>query len=186
MNLPNRLSLMRVFLVPVMVALCYWPAVYGWAPGAVFTVAALTDLFDGWIARRRGQVTDFGKFLDPLADKLLVLTAMVMLVSRSQLPAWVLCIVIARELAVDGLRMIAVGKGQVIAASWFGKIKTVCQMVMIHFLFYLRWSVSAEYPFAVLLCTAAVLMTIWSGVDYFMQNSGVIRGENSASGARKG
>lgn len=173
MNLPNRLSLLRILLVPVMVGLCYWPEVYGWAPGAVFSVAALTDLLDGQIARRRGQVTDFGKFLDPLADKLLVLAALVMLVSKGQLPAWICCIVLARELAVDGLRMIAVSKGEVIAASWYGKTKTVCQMVLIHFLFYLKWAVTPENPFAVILCAAATVMTVLSGVDYFMKNGHV-------------
>ena len=175
MNLANKLTVLRMILVPVMVALCYWPEVYGWAPGAVFSVAALTDLLDGQIARRRNMVTDFGKFLDPLADKLLVLTAMAMLVHKGQLPGWVLCVVLARELAVDGLRLAAVGKGQVIAASWYGKIKTTCQMALILFLFFLNRTVSAEDPIAVVLCAAAVVMTLWSGIDYFIKNRDALR-----------
>ena len=117
MNLPNKLSLLRVALIPVMVALMLpQTLVCDLLAAAVFAVAALTDYFDGHIARSRHLITDFGKFIDPVADKLLNLSAMMMLVQRGTLPGWVVVLILARELAVDGLRMVAVGQGRVIDA----------------------------------------------------------------------
>lgn len=134
MNLPNKLSLLRVALIPVMVALMLpQTLVCDLLAAAVFAVAALTDYFDGHIARSRHLITDFGKFIDPIADKLLNLSAMMMLVQRGTLPGWVVVLILARELAVDGLRMVAVGQGRVIAAGKLGKIKTASQMVMLLF-----------------------------------------------------
>lgn len=134
MNLPNKLSLLRVALIPVMVALMLpQTLVCDLLAAAVFAVAALTDYFDGHIARSRHLITDFGKFIDPVADKLLNLSAMMMLVQRGTLPGWVVVLILARELAVDGLRMVAVGQGRVIAAGKLGKIKTASQMVMLLF-----------------------------------------------------
>ena len=122
MNLPNKLSLLRVALIPVMVALMLpQTLVCDLLAAAVFAVAALTDYFDGHIARSRHLITDFGKFIDPVADKLLNLSAMMMLVQRGTLPGWVVVLILARELAVDGLRMVAVGQGRVIAAGKLGK-----------------------------------------------------------------
>lgn len=134
MNLPNKLSLLRVALIPVMVALMLpQTLVCDLLAAAVFAVAALTDYFDGHIARSRHLITDCGKFIDPVADKLLNLSAMMMLVQRGTLPGWVVVLILARELAVDGLRMVAVGQGRVIAAGKLGKIKTASQMVMLLF-----------------------------------------------------
>lgn len=134
MNLPNKLSILRVALIPVMVALMLpQTLVCDLLAAAVFAVAALTDYFDGHIARSRHLITDFGKFIDPVADKLLNLSAMMMLVQRGTLPGWVVVLILARELAVDGLRMVAVGQGRVIAAGKLGKIKTASQMVMLLF-----------------------------------------------------
>ena len=175
MNLPNKLSLLRVALVPVMVGLCYLPGRAGaWSAGAVFALASFTDYLDGHLARSRNLITDFGKFIDPLADKLLVLSAMIMLVHTGQLPAFVPVIVLARELAVDGLRMMAAGKGQVIAAGKLGKLKTVSQMALILLLFFTQWQAGSNW-FTVLLCAWVAVITLWSGVDYFRRNLAVLR-----------
>lgn len=175
MNLPNRLTVLRVILVPLMVGLCYLPgAAGGWAPGVVFALAALTDYFDGHIARSRGLITDFGKFLDPVADKLLVLSALVMLVSAGRLPAWAAVVVLFRELAVDGLRLAAVRKGQVIAAGQLGKLKTVSQMALILLLFFTGWRV-ADHWLAIALCAWVCVITLWSGIDYFVRNRDALK-----------
>lgn len=173
MNLPNILSATRVLLVPVIVALFYVPGCPHWVPAIFFSLGTVTDFLDGQIARRKGLVTDFGKFLDPVADKLLVLSTMIMLVFSSQIPAWFAVLVLARELAVDGLRMIAVGKGKVIAAGWLGKIKTTSQMTLIQFLLYLNWNYDSNW--FIIAGTAWVgLITLWSGVDYFVKNREVL------------
>ena len=138
MNLPNRLTVARVVLIPVMVILMWGGTVCNLLAAAVFGLAAFTDFLDGHIARSRGIVTDLGKFLDPVADKLLTLSAFIMLIQQGLMPAWATVIILARELCVDGLRMVAVTKGQVIAAGKLGKIKTVCQIVLILWLMLLR------------------------------------------------
>jgi len=170
MNLPNRLTLMRAALIPVMVVLLYLPGEgCRWAAVAVFALASLTDWLDGRIARKRNLVTDFGKFLDPVADKVLVVSAMVMLQHLSLLPAWCVLIVAARELAVDGLRLVASTKGKVIAAGWPGKIKTASQMVLILLLMALRVSASSHWALMALTLWVAAI-TLMSGVDYFIKN----------------
>lgn len=140
MNLANKLTVFRMTLVPVIVIVSLlnlegtWLniGISFWIMNLIFTVAALTDKLDGYIAKSRNQVTTFGKFLDPLADKILVLTTMIILVERGLIPAWIPIIVLAREFIVSGYRLVAVEKGgKVIAASIFGKIKTVTQMVAI-------------------------------------------------------
>ena len=176
MNLPNRLTISRVLLIPVMVVLLYLPGTgYAIAAGCVFALASLTDWLDGRIARKRHIETDFGRFLDPVADKLLVLSAMVMLVWLKLLPAFVLVIVLARELSVDGLRMVAVGKGKVIAAGWLGKIKTTSQMLLLLWLLFSRIPV-AEHWLGIVLTAWVVVITLWSGVDYFVKNRDVMKG----------
>lgn len=140
MNLPNKLTIFRIILVPIMVMVPFFgikgeflgiPIEY-WLIEAIFVIASLTDKLDGFLARKNNQVTTFGKFLDPLADKILVLAAMIMLVEMSKLPAWIPIIVLAREFLVSGYRLIAVEKGgKVIAASNWGKLKTVTQMLAI-------------------------------------------------------
>ena len=187
MNTPNKLSLLRVALIPVLVLCMYLP---GWpmilVSAAVFGAAAYTDYLDGHIARRDNIVTDFGKFIDPVADKLLNLSAMIMLTYCGLLPQWAVIVILARELAVDGLRMVAVGQGRVIAAGKLGKIKTVSQMVLILFLMIVGRLAPVAFPNAAVLLTIVnvigwimiawvVVITVWSGVDYFKRNFDVIK-----------
>ncbi|MBQ8554395.1 MAG: CDP-diacylglycerol--glycerol-3-phosphate 3-phosphatidyltransferase [Clostridia bacterium] len=179
MNLPNKLSLLRVLLIPVMVLMMYLDgAVWIFLSTAVFGIAAFTDFLDGYIARRDHIVTDFGKFIDPVADKLLNLSAMIMLTHSGVMPHLVVLVILARELAVDGLRMVAVGQGRVIAAGWLGKVKTVSQMVLIIWMML----IGRLFPGALLVqiisylgCTWIVAITVWSGVDYFMRNRDCIK-----------
>ena len=186
MNLPNKLSLLRVMLIPVMVLLMYLPGIACiLLSTAVFGLAAFTDYLDGHIARRDGLVTDFGKFIDPVADKLLNLSAMIMLIHCGMMPAFVVIVILARELAVDGLRMVAVGQGRVIAAGKLGKIKTASQMVVIIFLMLIGRLVPALPALSILPLPMQVIgwlgiawitiITAWSGVDYFMKNFDCIR-----------
>ena len=187
MNTPNKLSLLRVALIPVMVLFMYLP---GWPmvllSAAVFGAAAYTDYLDGHIARRDGLVTDFGKFIDPVADKLLNLSAMIMLTLNGLLPQWAVIVILARELAVDGLRMVAVGQGRVIAAGPLGKIKTVSQIVLVLFLMIAGRLAPIVFPGVPVLLTIVdvigwiitawvIVITVWSGVDYFARNFDVIR-----------
>lgn len=178
MNLANKLTIARIFLIPIFLVLI---AVKGIPYGkviatAIFTLAALTDKLDGYIARSRNQITRFGKFMDPLADKLLVTAALVSLVEFHILPTWVAMVIIAREFAVTGLRSIAAAEGVVIAASWWGKIKTVIQIVAIIFaLVNLTYS-NFYFTLATKLSMfVAIIVTILSGIDYFMKNKEVIR-----------
>lgn len=182
MNLPNKLSILRVLMIPVCVFLMYMAQVWGpWSQAAAFVVflaAAFTDFLDGHIARSQGIVTNFGKFLDPVADKLLVLSMFVMLTSQGLIPAWMVILILARELAVDGLRLIAVSQGVVIAAGQLGKLKTMSQLITIGF-----WQVG-QFAFIGLgwytvICWAlliwSVFITVLSGVDYFVKNARFLR-----------
>ena len=166
MNTPNKLTLLRVLMIPVFLVVLYlgFPG-SNYVALAIFVLASLTDFLDGHIARSQGLVTDFGKFMDPLADKVLVVTAMLWFVECGQMPAWAVAIVIFREFAVSGLRLIAVEGGRVIAAGWSGKVKTASTMVCIVLMF-------LPIPAMVnTLCVAViVLTTIYSGVEYFMKN----------------
>ena len=133
MNTPNKLTLLRVILIPFFV-ICMLAVSAGWGKWvalAIFVIASLTDTLDGYLARRDNLVTNFGKFMDPLADKLLVCSAMICLVDLERIPSWVVIIIIGREFVISGFRLIASDNGIVIAANYWGKIKTVCQMVMI-------------------------------------------------------
>lgn len=133
MNTPNKLTLLRVILIPFFVV-CMLAVNAGWgkwAALAIFIIASLTDTLDGYLARRDNLVTNFGKFMDPLADKLLVCSAMICLVDMERIPSWVVIIIIGREFVISGFRLIASDNGVVIAANYWGKIKTVCQMIMI-------------------------------------------------------
>ncbi len=174
MNLPNKLSLLRVALIPAVVALMipYDPVLTRIAL-AVYAVAAFTDFLDGHIARKQNIVTDFGKFIDPVADKLLNLSAFVMLSHQGLLPAWVVVVILARELCVDGLRMVAVGQGRVIAAGKLGKIKTVSQVVTIIWLMLTLQPVSHIVSLILILWVAVI--TLWSGVDYLIRNKDCIK-----------
>ena len=164
LNLPNVLTLLRILAVPVIVVALLGETPNGDALAAgVFALAALTDGLDGYIARRRRDVTTFGKLMDPLADKVLIIAALVSLVSLGRLAAWVAMVIIARELAVTGLRAVAAEQGMVIAASWLGKLKTALQISAVFAL--IIWNPS---PLAVdVLVYAAVAATVISGADYF-------------------
>ena len=192
MNLANKLTVLRMFLVPVFLIFISVKGIpYGSIVATlVFIIASITDQLDGYIARSRNQVTNFGKFMDPLADKLLVTAALVALVGLNLTPAWAVVIILAREFAVSGLRTLAASGGVVIAASWWGKIKTVIQIIAILLLLIkvnIGESLSAvEFvsnngflntfftyvPEAIMFI--AVLITIISGIDYFVKNKHVI------------
>ena len=187
MNLANKLTIFRIILVPIMAIIPYLnlqgdfmglPLTYFWML-LIFIVASITDKLDGYIARSRNQVTTFGKFLDPLADKILVLTAMVLLVELGKIPAWIPVIVLAREFLVSGYRLIAVEKGgQVIAASIWGKLKTVTQMIAIILIMFDKnnfWDcfrgglTGVDFVInlvATILLLISVGATIFSGADY--------------------
>jgi CDP-diacylglycerol--glycerol-3-phosphate 3-phosphatidyltransferase len=178
MNLANKLTILRIFLVPVFLIFI---AVNGIPYGKeiatlVFIAASLTDKLDGYIARSRNQVTNFGKFMDPLADKLLVTAALVSLVELQIIPAWVSIVIIAREFAVSGLRTIAASEGIVIAASKWGKAKTVVQIIaIISALINLSHNIPGLKLVTNISIGAAVIITIISGLDYFIKNKNVIR-----------
>jgi CDP-diacylglycerol---glycerol-3-phosphate 3-phosphatidyltransferase len=164
LNLPNVLTLLRILAVPVIVVALLGETPNGDALAAgVFALAALTDGLDGYIARRRQDVTTFGKLMDPLADKVLIIAALVSLVSLNRLAAWVAMVIIARELAVTGLRAVAAEQGVVISASWLGKLKTALQVAAVFAL--IIWNPS---PTSVdVLVYVAVAVTVISGADYF-------------------
>ena len=170
MNLPNKLTLLRILMIPFFLLVLYLDVPYAsyWAL-AIFILASLTDLLDGKIARKYNLVTDFGKFADPLADKMLVTAAMLWFVEIGQMPGWALLVVIIREFAVSGLRMVASDKGRVIAAGWSGKVKTASTMVCVVLMFLPIPSWLNTACIAVIVAT-----TIWSGVEYFMKNRDVL------------
>lgn len=170
MNLANKLTMFRVILIPVFIILLYLEFPHHlWVALGVFIVASLTDFLDGHIARSRNLVTNFGKFMDPLADKLLVMSAMVWFVEQGWMPAWAFFIVIARELAVTGLRLLAVEQGLVIAAGWSGKVKTACTMVCICLM--LLWPNELLGTICVIVILAT---TIYSGIEYFIKNKDIL------------
>ena len=173
MNTANKLTLCRVVMIPIFIVLLYLEfAGHLWVALAVFILASVTDFVDGYVARHYDQVTDFGKFMDPLADKCLVVAAMLWFVEIGQMPAWAVLIVVIREFAVSGLRMVAADKGRVIAAGWSGKVKTASTMVCIVLM--LIPPVAREISS---LCVAViVLTTIYSGVEYFIKNLDVLSG----------
>ena len=173
MNLPNKLSIIRVLCIPVIVTLLYLnDRNCQIAAGILFILASLTDLLDGHIARKYNLITDFGKFIDPVADKLLVLTTLIMLVRGGLMEAWVVVLILCRELAVDGLRMVAVGQGKVIAAGPLGKWKTTFQMITIVCIILLNQGCFSVWYTAILTGTS-VALTLLSAVDYFVKNRSV-------------
>lgn len=174
MNTANKLTMLRVLLIPVFLLVLYLNFPYSqYLALAIFVLASVTDFVDGYIARHYGQVTNFGKFMDPLADKLLVMAALVWFVGLGRFPAWALLVVIAREFAVTALRLVAVEGGRVIAAAWSGKIKTAATMVGICVM--LLFQVPA---FDVVVIVVIVLTTVYSGVEYFLKNRGAIDWKN--------
>ncbi len=191
MNLANKLTIIRIFLVPVFLIFITIKGIpYGSIIATlIFVIASLTDKLDGYIARSRNQITNFGKFMDPLADKLLVTSALIAIVELQLMPAWAAIVIIAREFAVSGLRTVAAAEGTVIAASKWGKAKTVIQIIAI-ILMLLKVNMNV-YPLSAyssqefvvqffnyvpdIMMYLAVIITIISGVDYFLKNKGAIK-----------
>lgn len=170
MTTANKLTIARVVMIPVFLLVLYLDVPYAnYVALAIFALASLTDFADGYIARHYNQITDFGKFMDPLADKALVCAAMCWFVQIGIMPGWALLVVLLREFAVSGLRMIASDKGRVIAAGWSGKVKTFATMICIMLML-------LPIPgWLNLLCVAVIVVTtIYSGVEYFIKNSDVL------------
>lgn len=177
MNLPNKLTIFRMILIPFFVVFMKLPIgggdIHRYIALVIFVVASLTDTLDGYIARRDNLVTDFGKFMDPLADKLLVCSAMICLIDTGQLPSWVVIVIISREFIISGFRLIAADNGIVIAASKWGKLKTICQMVMIIVLL-LHFSGRVAWVIEQVLIYLALALTIISLLDYLYKNRSVM------------
>ncbi len=167
----SKITVVRVVLIPVVLVLMYldFPGHMYWAL-AVFIIASLSDFLDGYIARHYNQVSNFGKFMDPLADKLLVISVMLVFVDWGLMPAWAAIIVVARELCVTGLRLVAVEGGKVIAAAWSGKIKTASTMVG-----FCLMMLPVPDIVVTVCCIIVVLTTVYSGVEYFIKNAEVFR-----------
>lgn len=176
MNLPNKLTLFRVILIPFFLFFLlsgYGGAYSRWIALGIFVAASLTDLLDGQIARKYQLVTNFGKFMDPLADKLLVCSAMIAFVELGQMPSWVVIIIISREFAISGFRLVAADNDVVIAASWWGKFKTVSQMVMV----ILKIADIEQLALVTeVIMWLALALTLISMIDYFIKNRGVMKG----------
>lgn len=179
MNLPNKLTLFRVVLIPFFVAILmtnFMGDKSRWIALVIFVVASLTDLLDGKIARKYNLVTTFGKFADPLADKLLVVSAMICLVELGDLDAWIAVIIVAREFIISGFRIIAAEKNVVIAASYWGKFKTTFQMIMIIMLLagigHPVWHTAST-----VVTYIALILTVVSLIDYIVKNKGVMKDE---------
>ncbi len=169
LNLANKITLLRIgAIIPILLLLAFPNHFTCWLAFLLFAAASMSDFVDGYIARREGQVTNFGKFLDPLADKLLICSVLIMMVGLGWVPAWVTIIIVVRELAVTGLRAVAADNGVVIAADKFGKWKTVLQLLalaplIIHYSF---WGISPE-PIGLLILYLALILTVFSGGNYF-------------------
>lgn len=189
MNLPNKITVARILLIPVFLLLMLVPFEWGsWhilgseiktahAAGAfIFIIASITDWIDGYYARKLKLVTNLGKFLDPLADKLLVSAAFIVLVEMHLAPSWVVIAIISREFAVTGLRLIMAGAGEVVAANMLGKIKTWTQIVAISALLLQNIPFSAiNFPFADIMLYISLIFTVWSGYEYFYINRDVFK-----------
>ncbi len=185
-NIPNILTLIRIALIPVLAVLLLSPSrEAGFWAAAVFAVASITDWLDGYLARRMGIVTVFGKFLDPIADKLMVMAALIMILPFERVPAWMVLVILGREIIITGLRGIASTEGIVISASDLGKFKTIFQMVaiiglLLHYDYH--WFFGIDHPYLVVnmhnagmfYLWIATIMTVWSGVDYLAKFMKVI------------
>ncbi|WP_404409285.1 CDP-diacylglycerol--glycerol-3-phosphate 3-phosphatidyltransferase [Jeotgalibacillus malaysiensis] len=189
MNVPNKITISRIFLIPLFMVIMLVD--FGWGEmtllGAempvahfvaalIFIFAATTDWVDGYYARKYNQVTNLGKFLDPLADKLLVSAALIILVELQMAPSWIVIIIISREFAITGLRLVLAGSGEVHAAAMLGKIKMWMQIVaisalLLHNIFFEMFNI----PFDIIALYIAAFFTVWSGVDYFIKNWGAFK-----------
>lgn len=188
MNIANRLTIARIVMIPLfLLMMCFPKDVLGmvsvlhsklsvsWLLAMIiFTIASITDFLDGYLARKYHLITNFGKFADPLADKLLVMTAFITLVGAGVIPMWIVAVIVCRELAVTGLRLLLVNDGEVLAAAWPGKVKTATQMLAIIFLLIDDFPVKG-LPFSIgtILLYVCLVATVYSGVDYFIKNKHV-------------
>lgn len=174
MNLPNKLTMFRVILIPFFIAflLASFTPYDKWIALAIFIVASLTDLLDGKIARKYNLVTNFGKFMDPLADKLLVCSALICLIELDKIPSWMVIVIIAREFIISGFRLVASDNGVVIAASYWGKFKTTFQMVAVCLLIA---DIAALTAVTQAVLWIAVVLTIVSLIDYLIKNKDVMK-----------
>jgi len=170
MNTANKLTMLRVVLIPIYLVIWHIDFAYNNIVALIiFVLASVTDFIDGYVARHYNQITDFGKFMDPLADKVLVLTSMICFCAMGRFPAWALVIVMAREFAVSGLRMVAVDNGRVIAAGWSGKVKTFATMVCLCIMHLPVWN------WLMWVCVIVIAATtLYSGIEYFVKNKDVI------------
>lgn len=175
MNTPNKLTVLRVILIPFFVAFLLIPYETGfnkWIALAIFGLASLTDGLDGYLARRDNLVTNFGKFMDPLADKLLVCSALICMVSLKRISAWIVIIIIAREFIISGFRLVASDNGIVIAAGWWGKVKTTVQIIMIIVL--IADLGGMFFLIEQILIYASMILTLISLIDYLINNKHVL------------
>ncbi len=176
MNLPNKITIFRVLMIPVFVLFMLYDVIpyHYYIASAIFIIACLSDFFDGYIARKYHLITNFGKFMDPLADKLLVSSALICFVELQLMPSWMVIIIIAREFIISGFRLVASDNGVVIAASWWGKLKTNVQMVMSVMLI-----INLDYPFINVLeqiaIWLAIALTVISLIDYMIKNKNVLK-----------
>ena len=178
-NLPNQLTIARICAIPLFIILLLMG--FRVAATVIFLAAAFTDMLDGKIARKYNLVTNFGKLMDPLADKLLTMAAFVCLVELGDIPAWMVIVILGREFIITGMRQVAAAEGIVIAAGWSGKIKTVCQMVAIPLIMLNNWPCSMlpfNFPLDQIALWAALVMTIWSGAEYIIKNKQVFSMKN--------
>ena len=190
MNLPNQLTVLRILMIPIFMIVALVPLNWGsldiigvnlevtqLVAAIIFAVASITDWLDGKIARKHNLVTNFGKFADPLADKMLVMTAFIVLVEQGKAAAWIVAIIVCRVLAVTGLRLLLVEDGEVMAAAWPGKIQTATQMVAIILLLINNVPFAAmNFPLDQIMLYTCLIFTIYSGVDYFAKNKHVFKG----------
>lgn len=181
MNLPNKLTILRTMMIPFFLVFLYMSVMEGhdfgwfkWVALGVFIAASLTDMLDGKIARKYNLVTNFGKFMDPLADKLLVCSALIALSDIGRMPAWIVIVIIARDFIISGFRLVAAEKGVVIAAGWSGKIKTTVQMIMVCFLV-ADLGEKVFYVIDQVLIYLALVLTIVSLLDYLVHNKDVLK-----------
>ena len=188
MNIANRLTIARIVMIPLFLLIMCFPkdslgmvsvlhsnlSVSWTLAMIIFTIASITDFLDGYLARKYHLITNFGKFADPLADKLLVMTAFITLVGAGMIPMWIVAVIVCRELAVTGLRLLLVNDGEVLAAAWPGKVKTATQMLAIIFLLIDDFPVKG-LPFSIgtILLYVCLVATVYSGVDYFKKNKHV-------------
>ena len=188
MNIANRLTIARIVMIPVfLLMMCFPKEALGmvnvlqsnlsvsWILAMIiFTIASITDFLDGYLARKYHLITNFGKFADPLADKLLVMTAFITLVGAGVIPMWIVAVIVCRELAVTGLRLLLVNDGEVLAAAWPGKVKTATQMLAIIFLLIDDFPVKGlAFSIGTILLYVCLVATVYSGVDYFIKNKHV-------------